>query len=342
MRIYFVLFLTSFLFSNCNIKKQNQVTRVSKNSDFTIAFGSCNKQNKTNVLWQEVKKNNPDLWIWGGDIIYSDTENMSKMKSDYETLLSQEAYKNLANKVPILATWDDHDYGVNDGGIEFPKKQEAQQLFLDFLGVSKNSARRSQEGIYYSKKCITTKGSINVILLDTRYFRTKLTKAKGKRRYVPNKNGEGTILGKEQWFWLQNELNNSKADFNVIVSSIQVLSSEHGFETWGNFPHEVDKLKETIISSKAKGVLLLSGDRHISEFSQTEVPNLLYKLTDFTSSGLTHAYTSYSGEPNKYRVQEVVNEISFGVLNFNFDDKFIDLEMRGRNNKLLQKMKQSY
>lgn len=342
MRIYFVLFLASFMFSSCNIKKQNQVAKVSKISDFTIAFGSCNKQNKTNVLWQEVEKNNPDLWIWGGDIIYSDTENMSKMKSDYKTQLNQEDYKNLANTVPILATWDDHDYGVNDGGIEFLKKQEAQQLFLDFLGVSENSPRRTQKGIYYSQKFTTTKGSINVILLDTRYFRTKLTKANGKRRYVPNKNGEGTILGKEQWSWLQNELNNSKADFNVIVSSIQVLSSEHGFETWGNFPHEVDKLKEIIISSKAKGVLLLSGDRHISEFSQTEVLNLPYKLTDFTSSGLTHAYTSYSGEPNKYRVQEVVNEISFGVLNFNFDDNFIDLEMRGRNNKLLQKMKQSY
>lgn len=342
MRFFFVLFLSSFLFSCCNIKKQNQVAKISKKHDFTIAFGSCNKQNKTNVLWQEIEKNNPNLWIWGGDIIYSDTENMSKMKSDYEVQLNQKGYKALSTSIPILATWDDHDYGINDGGAEFPKKQEAQQLFLDFLGVSDNNPRRKQEGIYYSKEFNNSKGKIKIILLDTRYFRTKLTKAQGKKRYVPNKNDEGTILGETQWSWLENELKNSKANFNIIVSSIQVLSSEHGFETWGNFPHEVDKLKEIIISSKAKGVLLLSGDRHISEFSQTEVDELPYKLTDFTSSGLTHAYTSYSGEPNKHRIKEVVNEISFGILNFNFNDNFIELEMRGRNNKLLQKMKQSY
>ncbi|EAQ41320.2 alkaline phosphatase D family protein [Polaribacter sp. MED152] len=342
MRNYFVLIVSSLLFSNCNIKKQNDLAKQTTNHDFTIAFGSCNKQNKTNVLWQEIEKNNPDLWVWGGDIIYSDTENMDKMKNDYETQLNQNGYKSLRTKIPVLATWDDHDYGENDGGTEFPKKNEAQQLFLDFLGVAKTSERRNQEGIHYSKLFKTSKGSINVILLDTRYFRTALTRAKGKRRYMPNKKGEGTILGKSQWSWLEKELNSSTADFNIIVSSIQVLSSEHGFETWGNFPHEVEKLKETIIKSKAKGVLILSGDRHISEFSQTEVPNLPFKLTDFTSSGLTHSYTSYSGEPNKFRKLKVVNEISFGVLNFNFEKNFIDLEMRGRNNKLIQKMKQSY
>ncbi|MDP6922929.1 MAG: alkaline phosphatase family protein, partial [Lutibacter sp.] len=37
------------------------------NSDFTIAFGSCNNQHLTNVLWPEIEKNHPNVWIWGGD-----------------------------------------------------------------------------------------------------------------------------------------------------------------------------------------------------------------------------------------------------------------------------------
>ena len=131
-------------------------------------------------------------------------------------------------------------------------------------------------------------------------------------------------------------LKNSEADFNVILSSIQMLSAEHGFEKWANFPSEVEKLEDLIISSEAKNVILLSGDRHISEFSATKVEGLRYPLVDFTSSGLTHTYEAFSGEPNKYRVGEVVKDKSFGLLKFDFEKNEIHLEMRGENNKLQQ------
>lgn len=314
-----------------------------KNADFIIAFGSCNDQNTKNVLWKEIKKNAPNLWVWGGDNIYSDTDNMDKLKQDYNTLKKQKGYLDLVNNIPIMATWDDHDYGINDGGFEFTKKDESQKVFLDFFNVDKNSPRRNQKGIYHSNIFTTQKGSIKVIVLDTRYFRTALTNdTKSTKRYKPNNYGTGTILGKKQWNWLTDQLNNSKANFNIIVSSIQVLSSEHGFETWGNFPHEVDKLKKTIVNSKAKGVLLLSGDRHISEFSKTNVNNLSYPIIDFTSSGLTHSYESYSGEPNKYRIQNVVSKISFGLLKFNFDKHKITMQMKGKNNILQQELTQVY
>ncbi len=342
MKKTFLLFIASTLFFCCNSIKKNKIATI-KPDNFTIAFGSCNKQYKTNLLWKEIEKNNPDLWIWGGDIIYSDTENMQKMKQDYDTQKKQKGYDALLKSTPIMATWDDHDYGVNDGGIEFAKKEEAQQLFLDFLNVDKNSPRRKQEGVYHSKLFKTENGSVKVLVLDTRYFRTALTRKKiKKKRYKPNPYGEGSILGETQWSWLQQELSNSEADFNVIVSSIQVLSAEHGFETWGNFPHEVDKLKQLIIESKAKGVVLLSGDRHISEFSKTSVKGLSYPLIDFTSSGLTHSYRNYSGEPNSLRVKRVVSDISFGLMHFNFKTKKINLEMRGINNKLLQEINQTY
>jgi alkaline phosphatase D len=337
----FLVFILSLFFS-CKLTEKTKKTKQ-KSYDFTIAFGSCNKQNKTNVLWKEIEKNNPNLWVWGGDIIYSDTENMQKMKQDYDTQKKQKGYDALLKSTPIMATWDDHDYGVNDGGIEFAKKEEAQQLFLDFLNVDKNSPRRKQEGVYHSKLFKTSNGSVKVIVLDTRYFRTALTKNKTqKRRYEPNSYGKGSILGNTQWNWLQQELSSSEANFNVIVSSIQVLSAEHGFETWGNFPHEVDKLKQLIVESKAKGVVLISGDRHISEFSKTSVKGLSYPLIDFTSSGLTHSYKSYSGEPNSLRVKNVISDISFGLMHFNFKTKKINLEMRGINNKLLQEINQTY
>ena len=337
-----ILLLISFY----SCKKQTNNTAKIQNTkvDFTIAFGSCNKQNKPNILWKEVKKNKPDLWIWGGDNIYSDTDNATKMAKDYKALKKQQGYLELVENIPVMATWDDHDYGFNDSGIEFHKKKQAQKLFLDFFNVDKKSPRRKQSGIYNAKKFRTKEGSIKVIVLDTRYFRTPLIKAsKGtKKRYKANMDSNSSVLGATQWNWLENELNTSKADFNIIVSSIQILSSEHGFETWGNFPNEVEKLKNSIIRSKAKGVFLVSGDRHISEFSKTTVSNLKYPLIDFTSSGLTHSYTSFVSEPNQYRVQNVISEISFGLLQFNFKNKSVTMQMRGENNRILQELNQIY
>ncbi|WP_190311494.1 alkaline phosphatase D family protein [Polaribacter sp. IC066] len=337
-----VLLLINFY--SCKVPATITTKNTKNTADFTIAFGSCNKQYKPNILWKEIKKNNPDVWIWGGDNIYSDTDDMAKMKRDYNALTQQKGYAELTKNIPVLATWDDHDYGFNDSGVEFHKKDSAQTLFLDFFKVDKNSPRRKQEGIYTSKEFTTTKGLIKVIVLDTRYFRTALLRAtkESKKRYLPNTDVNSSVLGAAQWSWFQKELNTSKADFNIIVSSIQILSTEHGFETWGNFPNDVVKLKNSIINSEAKGVFMLSGDRHLSEFSKTTVENLNYPLIDFTSSGLTHAYRSFVSEPNQFRVQNVVSEISFGLLQFNFDKKSVSMQMRGENNKILQEINQIY
>lgn len=311
-------------------------------TDFTIAFGSCNKQTEDNIFWNDVLTLKPDVWVWGGDNIYADTNDMKKMKQDYELQKQQKGYANIEKNIEILATWDDHDYGKNDAGYEYEKKKESQQLFLDFLNVDKNSPRRTQEGIYHAKEFKTEKGTVKIIVLDTRYFRTELTKGKNGKRYQPNPYNKGTILGKTQWRWLKNELTNSKANFNVIVSSIQVLASEHGFEKWANFPHETIKLLQLIKNSKANNVILLSGDRHISEFSKTMIENVNYPIIDFTSSGLTHSYTKFKGEPNIFRDGNVISTKSFGVLKFNFTHKKVTFQMRGANNVILQEITEVY
>lgn len=310
-------------------------------SHFTIAFGSCNKLTLDNFLWDDILKETPDVWIWGGDIVYADTEDVAKIKNKYAALNAVRGYEDLKNKVPVIGTWDDHDYGVNDGGEEFKIKKQSQQAFLDFMEVPEQDARRNREGIYSSHEYCS--GLIKIMVLDTRYFRTGLTRdtALGKR-FKPNVYGEGTILGETQWKWLEEQLRGSKANFNIIVSSIQFLSHQHGFEKWGNFPHEVDRLKKLIAESGANGVLILSGDRHISEFSRTSVAGLSYPLIDFTSSGLTHSYSGFRGEPNPFRVGEVVAKESFGVVRIHTQTNKAIFRIIGDEGNILAEMQQEY
>lgn len=339
-----ILLLLLSIFHSCGFLKstgEDLVQKKESSTDLIIAFGSCNKQDLPQPLWKPILENNPDVFIWGGDNIYADTDDMMEMEAYYNLQKANEDYAELVTSTNILATWDDHDYGKNDAGEEYEYKQESQQKFLDFLDVPVNDERRSREGVYHSENYETENGTVKIILLDTRYFRSPLEESEDiSKRYDPD--NDGTILGRQQWQWLEKELRNSNAQFNIIVSSIQFLSAEHGFETWANFPAEVEKLKSLIVETEAENVVILSGDRHISEFSKTELTGIDYPLVDFTSSGLTHTYSSFSGEPNKYREGEVISELSFGLLFIDLKNSSIKMQMRGEGNVLQQELVQTY
>ena len=320
--------------TGCRLSKDTAESNIpTEQADFIIAFGSGNKQFKKNPFWEDIENQKPDLWIWGGDNIYCDTEDSLTLVKCYEKQLSQPEYVNFIHKIRVIGVWDDHDYGLNDGGVEHRAKQMSKNLFLNFMKAPTDDPRRHREGVYryfdYKKENLT----IRVILLDLRSFRTSLTKSdEPGKRYSPNPYGKGTMLGEAQWKWLEKVLYGSSADYNIIVSGIQFLSDKHGYESWGNMPHERDKLEHLIESSAANNVLILSGDRHISEISEKKLPHGK-KLIDFTSSGLTHAYTSFSGEENPYRVSPVIHRKSYGILRLGYHK--IIMEMWGEHHALL-------
>ena len=244
----------------------------------------------------------------------------------------------------FTGTWDDHDYGENDGGSGWEKKDEAQQLALDFFGVASDDPRRTQEGLYISEVHQTNKGSIKIILLDTRYFRTPLKKStiEGRRYDSWTVEEGGTMLGEAQWKWLEEELKDDSHDFTVIVSSIQFLNDGHGWEKWGNIPSEMTKMYGLLSEAKAKNIFILSGDRHMAEVSVNKETNLNYPLVDFTASGMTHTWIDGATEFNEYRVSNVVKRLNFGVIQFDFETHTVTFQIRGENNFLYEEFSQSY
>jgi alkaline phosphatase D len=99
-----------------------------------IAFGSCAKQDKPQPIWNAVLASDPDLFIFLGDNIYGDTRDMAVLRRKYAELAAQPGFVRLTERTPILATWDDHDYGENDAGVDYPFKDESRQIFCDFWG----------------------------------------------------------------------------------------------------------------------------------------------------------------------------------------------------------------
>ena len=298
-----------------------------------IAFGSCNNAYAPNELWDDIFLAKPEAWIWGGDIVYADSDDFGTIEKHYARQLENQEYRRLTESTKILATWDDHDYGMNDGGVTFSAKAKSQEALLNFLKVGQSDSRRDQEGVYYSEQIQTEGHTVEVILLDTRYFRSDLTKGTEGRRYDPNYDEAATMLGDTQWVWLSHRLTTSTADLILLVSSIQFLSSEHGYEKWQNFPHERERLI-SLLKQIDRPLMVLSGDRHISEWSVLKTEDK--EIIDFTSSGLTHSYENFSGEPNELRKGEVVSVPSYGLLDIDWKNKVVTGRMIGNGNAVLQ------
>ncbi|MCB0526742.1 MAG: alkaline phosphatase D family protein [Saprospiraceae bacterium] len=307
-----------------------------------IAFGSCNKINMPQTMWQYVAANDPQLWIWLGDIIYADTTNMLALAAQYRILKSNSDYKKLRDKAQIVGIYDDHDYGYNDACKDYPKKELSKKRLLNFLDVPMNSPVRSREGAYQSYTFGKGEQSIKVIVMDLRYFRDELEPDPGPaRRYYPNMTGN--VLGEAQWKWLENELRNSTANLNILCSSVQVISNEHGYEKWGNFPNERKRLFDLLVKTQPKNLMIVSGDRHMAEISKMDIKGLPYPLYDFTSSGLTHTRSGTS-ENNMHRVGDMFVKKNFGILKvkWNGPNPIVNMEIRGQQNHLYQEMEVKY
>ncbi len=105
------------------------------------AFGSCAHQDKEQPIWEQVLAYDPELFIFLDDNIYGDTTDMAVLQAKYDKLAAKPGFQKLRAKSRIVATWDDHDFGCNDAGREYPKKAESKDIFLRFWQEPQGSPR---------------------------------------------------------------------------------------------------------------------------------------------------------------------------------------------------------
>jgi alkaline phosphatase D len=306
-----------------------------------IAFGSCAEQYKPQPVLQRVVEKKPDLFIYLGDNIYSDTRSMDTLRKNYQILRNKPEFQALKSQVPILATWDDHDYGWNDTGRHYPFKKESKSIFLDFFGVPDSSVL-DHDGIYYSKLFTGNGRVVQLIFPDMRTFRDKILPYNGSRNgqkgydyeldYSPYTTSDSTMLGEEQWKWMEQQLR-IPADLRIICSSTQFGITHNGYEAWANFPHEQKRMTDLIRKTKAEGVVFISGDVHYAEISRLSATGV-YPIYDVTASGITSTWDFAT--PNDNRIDGPVMENHFGLITINWEeqDPSVKMEIHDVDGKL--------
>lgn len=287
----------------------------------TIAFGSCGHEDEEQPVLSLAADYKPDAFVFLGDNIYGDTDNMDTLQHKYNKLGNKPEFQKLRAAAKLYAIWDDHDFGRNDAGKWYPYKKESKEIFLNFFNEPAASERRKHEGIYHTEYLTKNGKTIQLILLDVRTFRSDLLLFDKKNSelqqryfypldYQPHTSSDSTLLGAEQWKWLEGELK-KPADLRFICSGSQFAIEFNGYEAWANFPHEQKKMMELIKSTGANGIVFLTGDVHYAEISKLQEPGL-YPLYDITSSGITSTWSFAT--PNKNRIEGPVMDNHFGLI----------------------------
>jgi alkaline phosphatase D len=311
-----------------------------------IAFGSCNHQNAPQHMWAQIASANPQLFLMIGDNVYGDSgwdadAGLESLRKAYALQASHPEFAAFRAKFPMMATWDDHDFGLNDAGGSFPMRRWGETLFETFW--SSSDAVRSRPGVYESSITGPEGKRVQVILLDTRFFRSNLKRAAWTKDrpqlggYLPDDSVEKSVLGDAQWAWLQQELS-KPADLRIVVSSTQVISTAHQFEGWTNFPAERTRLLDMLRSREASGLVILTGDRHTGGIYRTDHQG--ETMWELTSSSLNLAFSddierTSAREIDPARTSKLFPVENYGLIDIDWKAKLLTMTLKSNSSGTL-------
>lgn len=308
-----------------------------------ITFGSCARPGRDQSIYDAILARDPDVFLFLGDNVYGPNNpdpSLKGLRRQYQLLGDSAPFARLRERVPVLVTWDDHDFGPNDAGGDFPHKTTSQQIFKHVWGVQGDDPRAGRDGVYHARTVGPVGQRVQFILLDTRYFRSSLAESpKGSRlRYQAQTDPAADMLGEAQWRWLGARLR-EPADLRILATSIQLLADGHGFEAWRTMPVQRERLFRLIRDTRAKNVITISGDRHLAAmYRRDDVVG--YPLFEVTSSSLNVPLASFVKnvvtEPGPHRLHEPVFEANFAEMEVDWARGLVRLTIRSDAGEVLR------
>jgi alkaline phosphatase D len=306
-----------------------------------IAFGSCASQNIPQPYWDVLAAYEPDLVLLTGDNVYGDClEDAScfRLREAYRDWSELPSLRGGAAALSVLATLDDHDYGLADCNMNNPHKDLARAYFQEFFQV--DETRMPADGVYRSFEFGPPDRRVQVILLDTRYGRSPFAETGVETDpYRPDHDDlTKRMLSEKQWGWLEAQLA-IPATVRVVVSSVQVLNGVTGFGAWRHLPAELDRLRTLLRRQKHGRVVLVSGDRHFGGlYRDAGSDDEGGELVEVTASSLTHtvplgAFTNCTtaaecDEDDPMRIGDAVRVNHFGTLEIDWEAESVAVGLR--------------
>ena len=303
---------------------------VGKPGKFSFVFSACLREKYLGFnIFEKIEQLSPTFVALLGDQMYGDydgdlnkleeyLENESlrqKMIADSVAVLPDktvlqafrnkysrvfdENFQKMASRIPLMATWDDHDYGKDNSDGTYPYREEAKRVFKESYPAYPFEVENG--GIYYKFSI----ADVDVFVLDTRWYRSPMQSEGG---------GDKKMLGDEQLAWLLNGLKESKSAFKIVFSSVSLndyggdtSSGRPGYDSWMGYNFERNKLLSFVADNDIQGVLVFSGDQHypsahlLNWTSPLRSVSHSTKLIEYSIGDLASGVFDFSASPLNYK-----------------------------------------
>lgn len=292
----------------------------------TIAFGSCVQLGRfaSQPIFGAIAAARPSAFVWLGDNWYYANDECDDPRALWARCRAQRECPSLLPLIsgtPSFAQWDDHDYGPNDSDRTFDNKALTRSIFRAYFpGTGEGE---EGQGIYGHFSL----GPVDLFMLDDRTFRDPAS--------TPNSPTK-TLLGERQRRWLVEGLAASRAPLKVVATGSQFLARYHSFESWQTARDERDLILDAIRDRGVRGVLFISGDRHLAEVIRYPAERVGHELWEVTSSPLANRTFERGGAvPNPDRVFVHATGNNFGWLEVDAARRTVKLELRDEQGQTL-------
>ena len=281
----------------------------SQPGEFSFVFSACVRDKYSpHRVFEAISDQSPTFVALLGDQMYADYDGdintgpaasvLAALRAKYDRNFD-DYFQTMSSQTPIVAIWDDHDYGQDNTDSTYRYKAETRKVFRESFPTYPFQVEDG--GLYYQ----FTVADVDIFVLDTRWYRSPMQDGDDEGK---------TMLGEEQLLWLMNGLKQSAAPFKMIFSSVSfndyggdTSSGRRGFDSWMGYKFERSKFLSFIEENQIQGVLVFSGDQHypsahilnwqapLNSISQTDT-SIVYSLSDLGS-----AVFDFSASPLNYK-----------------------------------------
>jgi alkaline phosphatase D len=195
----------------------------------------------------------PDFFIQTGDTLYYDrkpplSKNIELARYRWHRMYGLPFQKKFHARVPSYWMHDDHDLLKNDCWAGQTYGDLTWEQGLKVWGEQIPQSEKPYRTFRWGK-------NLQIWLPEGREFRSPNNMPDGP---------EKSILGKEQWKWLEETMKASDATFKLYVSATPVVGPDRGGKNDNHanagFTHEGKRLREFLNS--IPGCFVINGDRH--------------------------------------------------------------------------------
>lgn len=233
-----------------------------------------------------------------GDKVLNDKSVLDAFRSKYNRVFGR-SYQSLTTNIPMMAMWDDHDFGEDNSDGTYPYKHQARQAFVENFPA--NPYEDDNAGLYYRFSV----ADVDILVLDTRWYRSPMQNEDNQNKFM---------LGKKQLAWLLKNLKNSKSKIKIVFSSVPLndyggdtSSNRSGYDSWVGYQHERSQVLSFIKTNNIEGVLFFSGDQHypsahiLNKKSSLQPVTQNAKYVEYQLADLGTSVLDFSASPLSYK-----------------------------------------